>query len=233
MQQNSIYVKRAITKVSSKLELKHDSLYQSIYIPSLFNLSNINFSLLEQLITLSDPIEVNPEIWYADKKLSYEKPSSFDEYLKLSHNCLPIYIKNFQYQLLSLLFSKSCSGWTTELFFSHKYGASLGMHCDSDDVYTIQIYGKKLWTIDALDIDWFQNCVENKHFFKIGNSTSWLVDKNAKEKINFRSPISVLLNPGDFLAIPAFSLHKVESLTDGLSFSCNLSLSYLNKISAK
>src|SRR5215471_13885973 len=54
---------------------------------------------------------------------------------------LPQWALGVQEALLLQLFDRRAFGWSAEMFYSFQPGASMGLHADNDDVFTVQLFG--------------------------------------------------------------------------------------------
>lgn len=151
------------------------------------------------------------------------------ESLFLNELDLPIdkQLKKILYKIASKLI-KNKMNWNIGIFWSSQNNASLGSHFDDDEVYTIQLFGKKEWTIDEQNIDYLSQLICQKKVKPISSpetfssSETWIKYSKAT-KLSFINPTKIIVNPGDLLITPAYALHKVRSLSDN-SISLNLGI---------
>ena len=57
---------------------------------------------------------------------------------------------------------------------------------------------------------------------RLSSSETWV--NNTKQSLDFIDPTIIIMQPGDFLAIPAFALHKVTTLTEEYNLSFNVGI---------
>jgi ribosomal protein L16 Arg81 hydroxylase len=104
------------------------------------------------------------------------------------------------------------------MFFATENGATGGKHIDADEVYTVQLYGSKVWLVDPVSADWLLSGIRSG-VIEAAPSTQWLPTGTG-----FVAPTRFVMEPGDFLATPAFCLHEVTTASEGhnLSFAGSL-----------
>jgi ribosomal protein L16 Arg81 hydroxylase len=87
--------------------------------------------------------------------------------------------------------------------------SGLGTHFDTSDVFTIQLYGERKWTVDdELRLD---------SVLELARDRSWC----PANEIVFQGPTrEFTMRPGDALYVPAYGVHRVT----GVSWSVSLSL---------
>lgn len=87
--------------------------------------------------------------------------------------------------------------------------SGLGTHFDTTDVFTVQLWGERKWTVDKdLHLD---------NILHLTREPGWYPAR----EIDFQSATcEFTLRPGDGLYVPAYSVHRVE----GVSWSVSLSL---------
>lgn len=87
--------------------------------------------------------------------------------------------------------------------------SELGTHFDTTDVFTLQVYGERKWTVDD------EVCLDS--VLEIARDRKWYPAK----EIDFQgSTREFTLHPGDALYVPAYGVHRVT----GVSWSVSLSL---------
>ena len=136
---------------------------------------------------------------------------------------LPGWALLLQQILLTRLYRPDSFGWSTEIFYSRQARASIGAHFDNDDVFTVQLHGRKLWEVDPVDRTWLRTLERTGEVSRDGPQSAWHF---AADRIpEPRAPLRITLAPGDFLAVPAFALHRVTAAdTPPRSVSFNVSI---------
>lgn len=122
---------------------------------------------------------------------------------------LPQWALLVQQLLLTRLYRPGEFGWSTELFFSQQPCASIGAHFDNDDVFTVQLYGIKHWEVDPVDRAWLRDLEQAGAVSRDGPQSAWHFAANRLPEP--RAPLRIALAPGDFVAVPAFALHRVTA----------------------
>lgn len=207
-------------------------LEQIIYLPGAYSSLLKDFRIQEFMKALDEDSlskDNNKVKWfykeYRDSPIFKTKHEFFSE------NTLPFpdWVKTFQYGILKKVYQNDLiKNWSIGFLVSGDANATLGAHFDNDDVFTIQLSGQKKWFIDAVDMPRFQHLVAKGIATPISNrinfssSETWIVPKNAD--IKFTSPTEIIMNPGDFLAMPAYALHKVITTTNSPTLSVNVSV---------
>ena len=178
---------------------------------------------MERDIKSKDLIEYKGPVWWLGKECFNRKQiPSWETFCSAIDLPLPTWIKKIQHKILAKKYTNISFGWSVELFWTNEKDSSVEEHYDNDDVYTIQIFGKKKWIVDLPNIN---NIIKLQKQGKITRTSfhdSWL--RNDEEIIQFENPQHILMEPGDFLCIPAFSLHKVTTTTEGRNLSINASI---------
>jgi ribosomal protein L16 Arg81 hydroxylase len=113
-------------------------------------------------------------------------------------------------------------GWSSVIFMTDEVGATVGEHVDNEDVYTVQLYGSKRWTVDPPDLDWLRARVLGGELARLNPSESWV--RNRPASVAFQRPTEYLVDPGDLLAMPAFCLHEVIALGPMETAAFNISI---------
>lgn len=151
---------------------------------------------------------------------------------------LPEWIMKFQFDMMQKYQGQPDAAWNVGLIWSETPSASLGAHFDSDNVYTLQLIGNKIWQIDPPDADRVKRLLDNDSIRPISSrvgfvsSETWIGAKGVA--LDFHEPTQIILQPGDFLALPAYSLHKVTTdTTSPLTLSCNVGMSLPNNWSTE
>jgi ribosomal protein L16 Arg81 hydroxylase len=89
--------------------------------------------------------------------------------------------------------------------------SQLGTHFDTTDVFTLQLFGERKWTVDQ------DTRVDQVLGFS--RSPDWYPAK----EIDFTGPTrEFTLRPGDALYVPAYSVHRVTGVTWSVSLSLGL-----------
>jgi hypothetical protein len=129
---------------------------------------------------------------------------------------------------------KETLSYNVGVFWTKTHGSSLGGHFDDDQVYTFQLFGEKKWVIDSQNLDRLLSLIKDDKVQAISNikdfnsSETWVRAKG-KSAIEFQNPNTVILQPGDLLITPAYSLHKVTSVSEK-TLSMNIGVCMKNKI---
>lgn len=209
---------------SSENTTKHLNKYH--YVSGMFKELVSNFQIQDFLSTA--PLEKffkyenNTDIGVFFQEHENEKLPSKEIFMKNVDIPLPIWAKEFQYHLLSELYTENSCGWCLDLFVSSGKDVSLGTHIDNDDVYTVQLYGTKHWILDAPDLYRLKKLIYAQLIKRLSSSETWV--NNTNQPLDFIDPTIIIMQPGDFLAIPAFALHKVTTLTEGYNLSFNVGI---------
>lgn len=135
---------------------------------------------------------------------------------------LPRWALDLQQELLVRLYDARAFGWSAEVFYSFQAGASMGVHADNDDVFTVQLWGAKTWEIAPASLPALHEHVARGRVHRDGPQDAWhFVPGQAPTLVE---PLRLTLRAGDFLATPAFALHRVEATEDRRSVSFNVSI---------
>lgn len=152
--------------------------------------------------------ETSYHAWFEDEVEHIEERSP-DGFAATTTLPLPAWAIAVQQRLLQRLY-RGAFGWSVEMFWTDATGASIGAHADNDDVYTIQVHGRKRWQVDPVDLARLTALEREGVFVREGPHDAWHAPPDADPP--FRAPLEQVLEPGDFFAIPAFALHRVEAL---------------------
>jgi hypothetical protein len=136
---------------------------------------------------------------------------------------LPKWALAVQEALVLQLFDRSAFGWSTEMFYSFQPSASMGLHADNDDVFTVQLFGAKHWLVGPVDLGDLHRHEIAGHLHRAGPEDTWHFDPGKAPTLP--APWHVTVRAGDFLATPAFALHHVTAAADpARSVAFNVSL---------
>lgn len=165
--------------------------------------------------------ETSYHAWFEDEveRIGERSPQSFAATTTLP---LPAWAIAAQERLLERLY-RGAFGWSVELFWTDAAGASIGAHADNDDVYTVQVLGRKHWRVDPVNLPRLRALEAAGVLQREGPHDAWHAPPDADPA--FLSPLDVVLEPGDLFAIPAFALHRVEALADNprsLAFNASI-----------
>lgn len=191
------------------------------YKPKVFTDLAVTFNVEEfrQKLSGSKLTQGYGNVWYSvDQHLD---EGSWDSAKKASP-ALPEWAQEVQRRLLAALYWPEAYGWAAEFFWSVEAQASLGVHIDNDDVYTVQLYGRKKWLIDPVNLEWLEQLSNSGAIWREGPWEAWI--SSGDEPLRFTSPTTIELGPGDVLALPTFALHHVVTADDGPSLSFNTSI---------
>jgi hypothetical protein len=201
-------------------------LYKHYYIHGLLKKSVSDFKIQDFLSMASSEkifkYKDNKDIGVFFEEHENEKLPSKEFFMKNIDIPLPAWAKEFQYYVLSQVYADSSCGWSLDLFVSSGKNVSLGTHIDNDDVYTVQLYGTKHWIVDMPDLYRLKKLIDAQLIKRLSSSETWV--NNTKQSLDFIDPTIVIMQPGDFLAIPAFALHKVTTLTEEYNLSFNVGI---------
>lgn len=137
---------------------------------------------------------------------------------------LPDWALALQQELLAQVHRSDAFGWSSELFFSKTPRASLGVHADNDDVYTVQLFGEKEWRVGPTSLELLRDLLESGALFRTGPQSAWHSPPD-RPKVPLREARTIHLVPGDFLITPAFALHEVTAVgAEPRSLSFNVSI---------
>lgn len=196
------------------------------YIPGIFENLVSGFSIedflstapLEKIFKYENSLDIG--VFFQEHE--NEQLSSKEFFMKSLDIPLPAWAKELQYHLLSRLYAEGSCGYSLDLFVSSGKNKSLGTHIDNDDVYTVQLYGAKHWILDSPDLHRLKRLIDAQLVKRLSPSETWV--SNTNTSLEFGESISIIMKPGDFLATPAFALHKVTTLTDGYNLSFNVGI---------
>ena len=228
MNKNHINIYISLIKESLDINIsdgkKHLSNY--CYIPNLLKDLVSTFIVEDFLSTTSFEnafkYEGNKDIKVFFAEYENEKLPSLETFINSIEIPLPFWAKEFQYYLLSQVYNDIKCGWSLDFFVSSGKNISLGSHIDNDDVYTVQLYGTKYWILDAPDLYRVKGLMDNQLIKQIPSSETWV--SNTNQPLDFIDPTIIIMKPGDFLAIPAYALHKVTTLTEKCNLSFNVGI---------
>lgn len=222
---NEQYIMNKLSQALDTLDTTDNILTRIFYVPKLFRnlVKSFDIDHFERQIISLDPTTIHDSIVFLGEEYHQQRLLPASRFFKTSKLPLPYWAKYIQYHILSRMYHESAFGWGIELFWSPRRNASLGEHFDNDDVYTIQIYGTKRWVIDPPDLDRLTRLDKKGKISRQGPYDAW-VRNNKKKPVRFLKPNVIIMNPGDFLAVPCFSLHKVTTHTLGRNLSINASV---------
>lgn len=132
---------------------------------------------------------------------------------------VPPQLRASLFGILDGLFSGWTGGWSVDLFWSEGGGASIGPHVDNDDVFSVQLLGRKMWKVKPRDFDDLTQLVALGIAVRTPPSETWYLDSDSK----FDGETFVL-RPGDLIAVPAFAVHCVTAIDEGPALSVNVSI---------
>ena len=223
MNTQSPFIKECLDIIT---DLNDDVLSRYCYIHGLLKNFVSDFKLQDFLSLASSEklfkYEDNKDIGVFFEEHDNEKIPSKEVFMKNVDIPLPVWAKEFQYDLLSQVYADSSCGWSLDLFVSSGKNVSLGTHIDNDDVYTVQLYGTKHWILDMPDLYRLKKLIDAQLIKRLSSSETWV--NNTKQSLDFIDPTIIIMQPGDFLAIPAFALHKVTTLTEEYNLSFNVGI---------
>ena len=173
-------------------------------------------------IRRAGPTQGNGPVWYLDDE--HHGTGEFSEESFYAEVALPLpgWAQRLQRHMLSRLCVDSMYGWSAVLFWASTAGATVNEHVDNEDVYTVQLCGEKRWLIDRPSLSRLSGLVAEGAMARLNPSESWV--RNQPAPVEFDDPLDITMRPGDFLAMPALSLHHVETITTGPNVSFNVSI---------
>ena len=105
--------------------------------------------MLWREIKSKDLIEYKGPVWWLGNECFNRKQiASWEIFCSTTDLPLPTWIKKIQYKILTKKYTNLSFWWSVELFRTNGKNYSVEEHYDNDDVYTIQIFGKKKWIVD-------------------------------------------------------------------------------------
>lgn len=162
----------------------------------------------------------NRQVWWIGERFDSpvrpeEIPASPDQ----STLPLPVGVLEALVVILEEIVIPEATAAGREVFCTRADGDSLVVHVDPEDVYTVQLHGTRVWTIDPPDLD-LLHCREREGLLSRQHTGSfWIPVDNAH--VPWVEPRTVVMRPGDFLAVPAFTQHHVVGCGTGPSISVN------------
>jgi Cupin superfamily protein len=205
-----------------QLELVNGILRTPLYIEGLFADLAASFNPADFRFDEGTLTQGYGNVWYQVEQLLEKELPSRDTFLRRAQLPLPEWAKEIQLTLLLRLCQPDAYGWAAELFWSQDENATLGIHVDNDDVYTVQLHGVKHWQVDPIRLDWLKQEIEAKRIFREGPWEAW--NGLEPQTLKFFNSARFVMRPGDFLALPAFALHQVHAVTGGCNLSFNASI---------
>ena len=201
-----------------------DVLERPVHLPGVFRelVKGLSHEDFEERFRVEAATQGYGNVWYQ----SFEGTGTLDPTPRLVRACtlpLPDVLVETLADILHLFHHQAASAYQLELFWSTDPFATLSAHVDNDEVFTIQVFGRKLWKIDPVDLDWLCHETAVGRLKREGPWEAWIAD-NSRPTLEFARPAVVEMNPGDFLALPPFCLHQVWAISDGCNVSANASV---------
>lgn len=162
--------------------------------------------------------------WYEDEaEQLVDRKGSPDSFRTTTRLPLPEWALDLQQEILRRVYVPGRFGWSTEIFYSREGAASMGAHADNDDVYTIQLYGEKIWLVAPYSLETIAEFVDAGVLLRDGPESAWHFAEGRRRALDKAQVFH--MRPGDFLATPPFALHHVTATGAAVrSLSFNVSV---------